>query len=67
MSARALTDKVVEAIESDKFDLIVLNYANPDMVGHTGMLDAAIKAVEAIDVCLGRLFPPSKSAAASSC
>jgi 2,3-bisphosphoglycerate-independent phosphoglycerate mutase len=56
MSAYALTDKVVEAVESDKFDLIVLNYANPDMVGHTGMLDAAIKAVEAIDVCLGRLF-----------
>jgi 2,3-bisphosphoglycerate-independent phosphoglycerate mutase len=57
MSARAVTDKVVEAIESEKFDLIVLNYANPDMVGHTGMLDAAIKAVEAIDECLGRLFP----------
>ncbi|MGB9154310.1 MAG: 2,3-bisphosphoglycerate-independent phosphoglycerate mutase [Alphaproteobacteria bacterium] len=56
MSARTLTDKVVAAIESDKFDLIVLNYANPDMVGHTGMLDAAIKAVEAIDICLGRLF-----------
>jgi 2,3-bisphosphoglycerate-independent phosphoglycerate mutase len=56
MSALALTDKVVAAVESDKFDLIVLNYANPDMVGHTGMLGAAIKAVEAIDVCLGRLF-----------
>jgi 2,3-bisphosphoglycerate-independent phosphoglycerate mutase len=56
MSAAPLTDKVVEAIESDAFDLIVLNYANPDMVGHTGMLNAAIKAVEAIDVCLGRVF-----------
>ena len=56
MSARAVTDEVVNAIESSKFDLIVLNYANPDMVGHTGMLDAAIKAVESIDACLGRLF-----------
>jgi 2,3-bisphosphoglycerate-independent phosphoglycerate mutase len=56
MSAAPLTDKAVEAVESGKFDLIVMNYANPDMVGHTGMLDAAIKAVEAIDVCLGRLF-----------
>lgn len=56
MSAYALTDQVVAAIDSNKFDVIILNYANPDMVGHTGMLDAAIKAVEAIDVCLGRLF-----------
>ena len=56
MSAKAVTDRVVEAIESAKFDLIVLNYANPDMVGHTGSLDAAIKAIEAIDVCLSRLF-----------
>lgn len=56
MSAKAVTDKVVEAIDSAKFDFIVLNYANPDMVGHTGFLDAAIKAVEAIDKCLGRLF-----------
>ncbi|MDE1900232.1 MAG: 2,3-bisphosphoglycerate-independent phosphoglycerate mutase [Alphaproteobacteria bacterium] len=56
MSAAAVTDKVVDAIDAGKFDFIVLNYANPDMVGHTGMLDAAVKAVEAIDVCLGRLF-----------
>ncbi|MFA4994958.1 MAG: 2,3-bisphosphoglycerate-independent phosphoglycerate mutase [Bdellovibrionales bacterium] len=56
MSAREVTDKVVEAIEADTFDLIVLNYANPDMVGHTGILSAAIKAVEAVDECLGRLF-----------
>lgn len=55
MSALEVTDKVVEAIESDKYDLIVLNYANPDMVGHTGDLAAAIKAVETIDRCLGRL------------
>lgn len=56
MSARLLTDKVVAAVEGAAFDLIVLNYANPDMVGHTGSLEAAIKAVEAIDECLGRLF-----------
>ena len=55
MSAREVTDKLVGAIESAQYDLIVANYANPDMVGHTGKLDAAIKAVEMIDSCLGRL------------
>ena len=49
MSAPELTDKVVEAIDSGKYDLIVLNFANPDMVGHTGSLPAAIKAVETVD------------------
>jgi 2,3-bisphosphoglycerate-independent phosphoglycerate mutase len=56
MSAYTVTDKVVEAIDSGKYDLIVINYANPDMVGHTGFFAAAVKAVEAIDQCLGRLF-----------
>jgi 2,3-bisphosphoglycerate-independent phosphoglycerate mutase len=55
MSAPELTDKVVEAIRSGHFDVVVLNYANTDMVGHTGKLDAAIKAVETVDACLGRL------------
>jgi len=55
MSAPELTDKAVEAIRSGKYDLIVLNYANPDMVGHTGSLPAAIKAVEAADAGLGRI------------
>jgi 2,3-bisphosphoglycerate-independent phosphoglycerate mutase len=55
MSAPELTDKAVEAINSGKYDLIVLNYANPDMVGHTGNLSAAIKAVETVDDCLGRI------------
>jgi len=55
MSAPELTDKAVAAIMSGKYDLIVLNYANPDMVGHTGSLSAAIKAVEAVDRGLGRL------------
>jgi len=55
MSAPEVTDKVVEAIRSGHFDVIVLNYANTDMVGHTGKFDAAIKAVETVDTCLGRL------------
>ncbi|NVN43822.1 2,3-bisphosphoglycerate-independent phosphoglycerate mutase [Asaia siamensis] len=55
MSAPELTDRAVESIESGKFDLIVLNFANPDMVGHTGVLSAAIKACEAVDTGLGRI------------
>ena len=55
MSAPELTDKAVAAIGSGKYDLIVLNYANPDMVGHTGSLPAAIKAVETVDAGLGRI------------
>jgi len=55
MSAPEVTDKVVEAIGSGKFDVVVLNYANTDMVGHTGLIDAAVHAVETVDQCLGRL------------
>ena len=55
MSAPAVTDGVVEAIGSGRFDLIVVNYANTDMVGHTGDLNAAMAAVAAVDRCLGRL------------
>ena len=55
MSAPELTAKAVEAIGSGKYDLIVLNFANPDMVGHTGSLPAAIKAVEAADAGLGQI------------
>ena len=55
MSAAELTDKLVEAIQSRQFDLIVCNYANGDMVGHTGVYQAAIKAVEVLDDCLGRI------------
>ena len=54
MSAPELTDKAVEAIGSGKYDLIVLNFANPDMVGHTGSLPAAIKAVETVDTGSGK-------------
>jgi len=62
MSAPEVTDKLVEAIGLGKFDLIVVNYANSDMVGHTGNLDAAIKAIEAVDTCLGRLMDAVKKA-----
>ncbi len=55
MSAPEVTDKVVEAIKSGKFDVVVLNYANTDMVGHTGLIDAAVHAVETVDRSLGRL------------
>jgi 2,3-bisphosphoglycerate-independent phosphoglycerate mutase len=55
MSAYQVTDKLEEAILSRKYDLIICNYANPDMVGHTGVMSAAIKAVDTIDECLGRL------------
>lgn len=55
MSAPALTDKLVAAIESRSYDLIVCNFANADMVGHTGKFDAAVKAVEAVDACLARV------------
>ncbi|CAH2599385.1 2,3-bisphosphoglycerate-independent phosphoglycerate mutase [Rhodovastum atsumiense] len=56
MSAPELTDKAVAAIESGKYDLIVLNFANPDMVGHTGILEAAITAVQTVDASLGRIL-----------
>ena len=55
MSAIEVTDNVIDAINSKKYDSIILNYANPDMVGHTGNLDAAIKALETIDECVGRV------------
>ena len=55
MSAYEVTDAVCKAIESDKYDVIILNYANCDMVGHTGVMEAAIKAVEAVDTCVGRM------------
>lgn len=63
MSAPELTDKLVAAIGSGQFDLIVANYANTDMVGHTGDLQAAVRAVEAVDACLGRLTSAIQAAA----
>ena len=55
MSAGEVTEAVLQAIDSDRYDLIVLNYANPDMVGHTGNFDAVVQAVEYVDQCLGRV------------
>ncbi|MDD3777272.1 MAG: 2,3-bisphosphoglycerate-independent phosphoglycerate mutase [Actinomycetota bacterium] len=56
MSAFQVTDTLLEKIEKELYDVIVVNYANPDMVGHTGFLDAAIKAVETVDQCVGRVI-----------
>ncbi len=55
MSAYEVADEVVKRVESDKYDVIVLNFANCDMVGHTGIYDAAVKAVEAVDECVGKV------------
>lgn len=56
MSAHEVTDRLVEAIQGKKYDVIICNYANPDMVGHTGNYEAAVKAIEALDKCLGRVY-----------
>ena len=56
MSAPGVTDALVEAIGSDRYDFIVANYANPDMVGHTGVWEATIEALEVVDGCLGRIL-----------
>jgi 2,3-bisphosphoglycerate-independent phosphoglycerate mutase len=62
MSAGPITDEVVAGIGSDRFDFILVNYANPDMVGHTGVWDAAVRAAEVIDGCLARLVDASLTA-----
>lgn len=56
MSAYAVTEELIKRIKSKKYDVIILNYANPDMVGHTGVWNAAIKAVETVDECLGKVI-----------
>lgn len=56
MSAYEVTNKVVEAIDIEKYDVIILNYANPDMVGHTGDFDATVKAIQTIDECVGKVI-----------
>jgi 2,3-bisphosphoglycerate-independent phosphoglycerate mutase len=60
MSAEGITNTVVNAIEKGEFDAIIMNYANADMVGHSGKLEAAIKAVEAVDAGLGRIYQTMK-------
>ena len=62
MSAPAVCDKLVEAIGSGKYDVIIINFANPDMVGHTGVEDAAIRAIETVDACVGRAVDAIKEA-----
>jgi 2,3-bisphosphoglycerate-independent phosphoglycerate mutase len=61
MSAYEVTDVVLQRLDSNKYDVIVVNFANPDMVGHTGVLSAAIKAAEAVDECVGRVLEKVKS------
>ena len=62
MSAYEVCDKLVAAIKSDKYDVIVINFANPDMVGHTGVIEAAVKAIEAVDECVGKAYEALKEA-----
>jgi 2,3-bisphosphoglycerate-independent phosphoglycerate mutase len=61
MSAAAVTEEVVKAIDSGKYDFVLVNFANPDMVGHTGVLNAAVHAVEAVDVGIGRIVEAAKA------
>ena len=61
MSAYEVCDKLTDAITSDKYDVIIINFANPDMVGHTGVQEAAIRAVEAVDECVGKAVEAIKS------
>lgn len=62
MSADEVTDKLINAIESGDYDVLIVNYANGDMVGHSGVFDAAVKAVEAVDRCIARVLPAVKKA-----
>lgn len=61
MSAKTVADKCIEAIKSDEYEMIICNFANCDMVGHTGVMDAAVKAVETVDECMGRLYDAVRS------
>ena len=60
MSAYEVCDNLVKAIKADKYDVIIINFANPDMVGHTGVEEAAVKAVEAVDECVGKAYEAVK-------
>ena len=61
MSAPEVCEKILEAINGGQYDVIIANFANPDMVGHTGVIDAAIKAVETVDSCVGRIAEAIKA------
>ena len=67
MSADGVTDALVDAIRSDEYDFLVANYANADMVGHTGVWEATVRAVEHIDACLGRIFRALEGRASLAC
>ena len=67
MSAYDVTDALLAELDKDKFDVVVLNYANPDMVGHTGVLPAAFKAMEAVDECVGKVVDKVLSLGGSVC
>ena len=67
MSAIEVTDKVVDAIKSGKYDFIILNYANCDMVGHTGVFPAVVKAVETVDTCVGRFVDAIREVGGEVC
>jgi 2,3-bisphosphoglycerate-independent phosphoglycerate mutase len=60
MSAYEVTDEVIRRIQAEKYDVIILNFANMDMVGHTGIFEAAVKAVEVVDDCVGRIVKTLK-------
>ena len=62
MSAYEVTERVIEEIKKGKYDVIIMNYANPDMVGHTGVLEAAVQAIKAVDECMGRVVETVKQA-----
>jgi 2,3-bisphosphoglycerate-independent phosphoglycerate mutase len=64
MSARKITEKLTHAIRSGQYGFLLANFANPDMVGHTGILEAAVKAVEVLDECLGKLVREAQAAGA---
>jgi 2,3-bisphosphoglycerate-independent phosphoglycerate mutase len=62
MSAPEVTDRLVAALEEEKYRFVVVNYANPDMVGHTGSIPAVVRAVETVDACLGRVLEATERA-----
>jgi len=66
MSAYEVTEIVLARLESDKYDVIVINFANPDMVGHTGILDAAVKAADVVDECVGKILEKIKAMGGSA-
>jgi len=66
MSAAEVTNAVLERLDSNKYDVMVVNFANPDMVGHTGIMDAAIKAAETVDNCLGKILAKVKELGGSA-